>query len=81
MLSSQIDQEERRRVLENDRRVRDQQGSTFHQFAQADAQIPGRFAAFSATVVGSNAGIASSHPPASSPTKPNCHQSLRSVIA
>ena len=55
MLSSQEEQEERRRVLAQDARVREQQGSTFHTFAQADADIPGRFSAVAhATVVGAD---------------------------
>ena len=53
MLESQREQDERKRVLDN----KVQQGSTFHQHAQADADIPrGRFSAVtSATVVGSTA--------------------------
>jgi len=55
MLESQIEQEERRRVLDNDRRVRDQ-SSTFHAHAIADAEIPrGRFATHErSTVIGSS---------------------------
>src|SRR6516164_3563928 len=56
MLESQREQEETRRTLQNDQRVKQQreQGSTFHQFAEADAQTPrGRFSAVdAATVVG-----------------------------
>jgi hypothetical protein len=55
MLSSQIDQQERKEILRNDQRVREQ-GSTFHAFAQADAELPGRFGAISKTqIVGANA--------------------------
>jgi hypothetical protein len=77
MLSSQIDQAERRAVLRNDAKVQEQQreqeerrgtfapdqslpreGSTFHQFAQADANIDrGRFTAHErSTVVGATPG-------------------------
>jgi len=65
MLERQIDQHERRATLENDLKVREQQrrvfaedqslpnrATTFHQFAQADAQPPrGRFSAVEAQVV------------------------------
>jgi len=67
MLSSQIDQLDRKEVLENDKRVREQQESrrvfaqdqslpkqatTMHQFAQADALTPrGRFSAVDAATV------------------------------
>lgn len=71
MLSSQLDQLDRKEVLENDKRLREQeesrrvfaqdqslpkQATTFHQFAQADAQMPrGRFSAVDVqTVVGAN---------------------------
>jgi hypothetical protein len=59
MLSWQEEQAERLRTLLNDARVREQEqarGSTFHQFAQADAQTPrGRFTQVeAATVVGAN---------------------------
>jgi hypothetical protein len=52
----QIDQAERREVLENDRRVREQQqaqGSTFHAHAQAQAGelSGGRFASLGASTV------------------------------
>ena len=52
MLESQIDQAERRRVLDNDRKVRE--SGTMHAHALADAQIPrGRFSAIdNAEVVG-----------------------------
>jgi len=71
MLSSQEEQAERRRVLANDAGVRQQQreqGSTFHQHAQADADTPrGRFAQVTtATVIGSKADAASAYPAASS---------------
>src|SRR6516165_2906444 len=70
MLESQREQEDRRRTMQNDARVREQiervfaqdqsvprQASTFHQHAQADADTPlGRFSAVSAAyVVGSTA--------------------------
>jgi hypothetical protein len=53
MLSKHEEQRERRETLLNDQRVREQ-GSTFHQFAEADARTPrGRFSAVdAATVVG-----------------------------
>jgi hypothetical protein len=51
MLSKQEEELERRETLENDRKVRERQhrdlaarGTTFHQFARADLEIPGRFA-------------------------------------
>jgi hypothetical protein len=66
MLESQIDQAERRRVLENERKLREQQqGSTYHAHAQADLEIPGRFSALGkAHVVGTGAPEypAASHP-------------------
>ena len=64
MLESQIDQAERRRVLDNDRRVREQSG-TMHAHAIADAQQPrGRFSAVETSyVVGSKPTI--SYPAAS----------------
>ena len=59
MREDQIDQAERRAVLENDRRVREQQqASTFHQHAQAQTSelSGGRFAAIGApTVTGATA--------------------------
>jgi hypothetical protein len=66
MLSSQEEMAERRRVQENDRRVREQ-GGTFHQHALADAATPrGRFTQVTAeNVVGSTAIPA--YPAASSP--------------
>ena len=72
MLENQIDQHERRAVMQNEQRVREEQqrvfaqdqslpnrATTFHQFAQADAQTPrGRFSAIdAATVVGANPTI------------------------
>jgi hypothetical protein len=56
MLSSQEEQQDRQRVLENDKRLREQ-GGTFHAFADAEARTPlGRFSAVSASyVVGSTA--------------------------
>ena len=67
MLESQIEQEERRRVFAQDQSL-PKQATTFHQFAQADAETPrGRFAAVDAAyVVGSKADIAGSYPAASS---------------
>ena len=65
MLSSQEEMEDRRRVLHNDRKVRE--GGTFHAFAEADAATPrGRFSDVNAAyVVGSKPGIASAYPAAS----------------
>ena len=51
MLSRQEEEQERKQVLRNDARVREQQGSTFHTFAQADADIPGRFSAVAHQIV------------------------------
>jgi hypothetical protein len=80
MLESQREQEDRRRTMQNDARVREQiervfaqdqsvprQASTFHQHAQADADTPlGRFSAVSAAyVVGSTA--TPQYPQASTP--------------
>jgi hypothetical protein len=73
MLSDQIDQAERKAFLRNDARVREQQrereqqGTTFHQFAQADVTIPrNRFDQVNAaTVIGSKARIAAAYPAAS----------------
>jgi hypothetical protein len=49
MLSKQEEEQERREVLENDRRVREQQrgGTTFHQYAEStrNDDLGGRFAA------------------------------------
>jgi len=57
MLSRQEEEAERRATLVNDRRVREQSqqaGTTFKAFADADAEIPGRFQNISAAhVVGS----------------------------
>jgi hypothetical protein len=70
MLENQIDQAERRAVMRNEQRVREEQrrvfapdqsepkqATTMHQFAQADAETPrGRFSAVGAAyVVGSTA--------------------------
>jgi hypothetical protein len=62
MLSSQIDEHERREVLRNDARVK--QGTTMHAFSEADAAIAqGRFTQVSAaTVVGSTPNPASAYP-------------------
>jgi hypothetical protein len=52
MLSNQIDQAERRRTLENDRRLREQQreqGSTF--LAQTHSEMGGRFSSVGAQMV------------------------------
>jgi hypothetical protein len=58
MREDQIDQAERKAVLENDRLVREQQASTFHQHAQSAANDTGggRFALLGApTVTGATA--------------------------
>ena len=57
MLSSQEEQILRKRTLENDRRVREQQGTTMHAFAQADVDIGGRYPGALGTphIVGSTA--------------------------
>jgi len=62
MLSSQEEQEDRRRTMRNDARVREQ-GGTFHAHALADAETPrGRFSAVSAAyVVGSKPDVASAY--------------------
>jgi hypothetical protein len=68
MREDQIDQAERLATLENDRKVLEQRGSTFHQHAQSQAAelSGGRFAAVGAPrVVGSTAGVASQYPAAS----------------
>jgi hypothetical protein len=67
MLSSQEEQHERRAVQANDARVKEQSRTgTFMSHAQADAEIPGRFAAISnAFVVGSKPDIAGAYPAAS----------------
>jgi hypothetical protein len=66
MLSSQEEQQERRRVFAQDQSV-PRQGSTFHQHATADANIPrGRFSAVEAAyAVGSTA--TPQYPQASTP--------------
>jgi hypothetical protein len=43
MLSRQEEEHERRAVLKNDARVRERQGTTFHQFAQEETIPRGRF--------------------------------------
>jgi len=65
--SAQDEQAERHRVFAQDQSLRNQ-GSTFHQHAQADAETPrGRFSAVSnAYVVGSKPDVASAYPAASS---------------
>ena len=71
MLSKQEEEQERREVLENDQRVREQQqaqGGTFYQhgLAQADEINQGRFAAVGApTVVGSKPNPSTQYPAAS----------------
>jgi hypothetical protein len=70
MTEDQIDQIERRATLANDLKVLQQQGSTFHQHAQAQADEinQGRFAATgSPRVVGSTPSVASQYPAASAP--------------
>jgi hypothetical protein len=68
VLSKQEEMRERHETLRNDlsvqRKVREQQGTTMHAFAQADAETPhGRFSQINtATAIGSNAGIASAYP-------------------
>ena len=76
MLEKQIDQAERRAVMRNEQRVREgrvfapdqslpREATTFHQFAQADAEIPrGRFTAHERSSV-TGATPAPSYPPAS----------------
>jgi hypothetical protein len=68
MLSRQEEEAERIATLRNDARVREQaqQGTTFKAFADADAEIPGRFhAVASARVVGSTPNVAAVYPAAS----------------
>ena len=68
MREDQIDQFERRATLDNDLKVLQQQGSTFHQHAQAQADelSQGRFAATRAPrVIGSTPTPASQYPAAS----------------
>jgi hypothetical protein len=68
MLSRQEEQEERRQVVQNQRRLREQ-GSTFSRFAQADAdQRRGRFDAHEkSTMIGSEPLPRYPQLPASSP--------------
>jgi hypothetical protein len=69
MLSKQEEEQERREVLENDRKVLEQRCSTFHAHAQAqaDEMSQGRFAAIGAPrVVGSTPNPAAQYPAASS---------------
>ena len=64
--STQDEQILRKRTLDNDRKVREQQGTTMQAFAQADAEIPGRFAVVAnAQVVGQTP--IPNYPAASSP--------------
>jgi hypothetical protein len=66
--SEQEEQAERRRVELQDADVRRQQGTTMHQFAEAEAAIPrGRFdeAVPRPYVIGSKAAVASAYPAAS----------------
>jgi hypothetical protein len=87
MLERQIDQWERRAVMRNEQRVREEQGrvfapdqslprqaTTMHAFAQADAQTPrGRFSAVEAqTVVG--ADPLPNYPPAAAHQHDPCGQ-------
>jgi hypothetical protein len=68
--SKQNDDKERRESLENDRKVREQQGGTFFQHAvsSADDEAGGRFARVNPTmVVGSTPGPSYPQLPASSP--------------
>jgi hypothetical protein len=71
MLSRQEEEQERRAVLENDRRVREQQqqnASTFHQHAQAQADelSQGRFRAIGTPrVIGATPNPSSQYPAAS----------------
>lgn len=74
MREEQIDQAERRETLENDRKLLEaerrrlqREGTTFHQFAQADAATPrDRFHQVTvATVIGSKAAVGSAYPAAS----------------
>jgi hypothetical protein len=68
MREDQIDQAERRKILDNDLKVLQQQGSTFHQhaMAHADELSQGRFAATGAPrVIGSTPTSASQYPSAS----------------
>jgi hypothetical protein len=62
MLSSQEEMEDRKRVLENERKLRE--GGTMHAHALADASTPmGRFTQVNATsVVGSRADVAGAYP-------------------
>jgi hypothetical protein len=67
MLSRQEDDYERRATLENDLKVLEQQGSTFHRHAQsqADEVNQGRFAATGAPrIVGGSPGVAAMYPAA-----------------
>jgi hypothetical protein len=78
MLSKQEEEQERREVLENDRKVREQQrGGTFHQYAQSTAndEAGGRFAAVnSVSVVGAEPVVkypaAAAHQADPVPTEP-----------
>jgi hypothetical protein len=61
---AQREQQDRKEILRNDLLLR--QGSTFHAFAQADAELPGRFGAISKTQIVGQTAIptypAASHP-------------------
>jgi hypothetical protein len=68
MLSRQEEEAERRATFENDRKVLEQRGSTFHQhgMAQADELSQGRFAAIgSPTVIGAKPSPSTQYPAAS----------------
>jgi hypothetical protein len=68
MLSKQEEEQERRAVLENDRKVLEQRGGTFfqHGVSQAAELSQGRFAAVGApTVVGSKPNPSTQYPAAS----------------
>jgi hypothetical protein len=74
MREDQIDQAERKTVLENDRKIleQQQQGSTFKAFADAEARIPGRFESIAAAhVVGSTSDPAQAYPAASTAHQTN----------
>jgi len=65
MTSKAEEQIERKRVLDNERKLLAQSGTTMQAFAQADAEIPGRFSQVtSANVIGSKADIAGAYPAA-----------------
>ena len=73
MLSSQEEQIERRRVFAQDQSL-PKQATTFHQFAQADANTPrGRFSAVDAAyVIGSKPDVAGAYHPAAAHQRDPC---------